>query len=434
MDPLGVTEHVSNNFYNVISGHQDYNNTICPGDGLYNYLPELRQNVYDYIMELESLEDSDEDGIPDIIDNCRYVLNPDQENWDSDFEGDHCDDTDGDGYLDYEDNCITISNIEQTDWNTNGLGDYCEDTDSDGVYDFEDNCIHVWNPDQTDNDNNLIGNACDDEDSDLDGIIHNDNCPSDVNPNQEDLDGDGIGDVCDPCPTVDNSMVPPGFPCDEEQAINSTNPDCSAEEIQAQKDKLNDLIACVMQPFNAPAFIAPFSPCIGLEEADNVTDFNPYISIWADCVHQKSKYNKGLNYTCKMWRNFPITCHILGLNGFTGCGDVTYEIDDYTPNDCEYNEEFGEAQSWEIDNWNDIRFCCNPNLDATDINMSALIEYYDYQLSCFNGISDATFNCLVLKISIEQLKQMIQNARDDAELNQVMFQNEVEMRNCERFN
>ncbi len=56
--------------------------------------------------------DSDNDGIADDIDNCVYVYNPGQADYDGDFLGDLCelDDTDNDGFADYKDNCMLIPN------------------------------------------------------------------------------------------------------------------------------------------------------------------------------------------------------------------------------------------------------------------------------------------------------------------------------------
>lgn len=49
--------------------------------------------------------DADEDGVPDVTDNCPAVANSDQANFNNDAEGDACDDTDGDEILDITDGC-----------------------------------------------------------------------------------------------------------------------------------------------------------------------------------------------------------------------------------------------------------------------------------------------------------------------------------------
>lgn len=103
------------------------------------------------------------------------------------------DDTDGDGVGDWCDNCPFVANADQQDWNGDGTGDACDvDDDSDGIPDETDNCHWVPNADQADSDNDTIGNACD-------------NCPSGANTDQQDTDGDGAGDVCDNCPTLANA-------------------------------------------------------------------------------------------------------------------------------------------------------------------------------------------------------------------------------------
>lgn len=55
--------------------------------------------------------DSDKDGLYDQEDNCPYVLNPDQKDFDSDLQGDVCDaDSDGDGLINEEDDCALYVN------------------------------------------------------------------------------------------------------------------------------------------------------------------------------------------------------------------------------------------------------------------------------------------------------------------------------------
>jgi hypothetical protein len=58
--------------------------------------------------------DLDIDGVPDDIDNCPNIYNPDQK------------DSDGDGVGDTCDNCPSISNPDQIDSDGNGIGDECD--------------------------------------------------------------------------------------------------------------------------------------------------------------------------------------------------------------------------------------------------------------------------------------------------------------------
>ena len=77
-------------------------------------------------------EDSDNDGIPDDVDNCPVVANPDQEDTDNDGIGDACD------------NCPFVPNPGQEDSyppGGNQCGDACEcegDLDKDGDVDVHD--------------------------------------------------------------------------------------------------------------------------------------------------------------------------------------------------------------------------------------------------------------------------------------------------------
>ncbi|MFC1475761.1 thrombospondin type 3 repeat-containing protein [Candidatus Zixiibacteriota bacterium] len=104
-------------------------------------------------------QDTDGDGVPDNIDNCLLVPNPNQEDSDEDGVGDICD------------NCLLDPNPAQLNSDEDVFGDAC------------DNCPEVDNPEQLDPDLDSIGTACD-------------NCPVVYNPLQEDSDTNGVGDSC----------------------------------------------------------------------------------------------------------------------------------------------------------------------------------------------------------------------------------------------
>jgi hypothetical protein len=68
-------------------------------------------------------------------------------------------DEDGDDIPDLLDNCPIVPNPEQTDTNDDSVGNAC-DQDSDAIRDDVDNCPGVFNPNQDDEDMNGIGDAC----------------------------------------------------------------------------------------------------------------------------------------------------------------------------------------------------------------------------------------------------------------------------------
>lgn len=74
-------------------------------------------------------------------------------------------DVDEDGVPDVSDNCVSILNVDQLDENGNGRGDACDDFDKDGIINSEDNCVNYPNRLQQDDDGDGIGNPCDDEES-----------------------------------------------------------------------------------------------------------------------------------------------------------------------------------------------------------------------------------------------------------------------------
>jgi hypothetical protein len=76
-------------------------------------------------------------------------------------------DVDNDGIPDILDNCVSVPNRDQKDINENGRGDTCEDFDKDGVMNDKDNCPNDPNRTQRDTDRDKIGDACDIEESRL---------------------------------------------------------------------------------------------------------------------------------------------------------------------------------------------------------------------------------------------------------------------------
>lgn len=143
--------------------------------------------------------DQDDDGVPDAIDNCMLMPNPDQIDQDIDGVGNVCDDDlDGDGVDNALDNCPDLENVLQEDLDADGVGDDCDnDSDGDSVNNDIDNCPVLPNTDQANNDLDGLGDACDGDD-DNDGVGDGpDNCQLDYNPGQEDFDMNGEGDICD---------------------------------------------------------------------------------------------------------------------------------------------------------------------------------------------------------------------------------------------
>ncbi len=136
--------------------------------------------------------DSDSDGILNGHDNCDYVSNPDQANFDGDRFGDACD------------NCVDVSNKDQADSDDDGLGDAC------------DNCPDVVNMYQADSDGDGVGDLCD-------------NCPDVVNMYQADSDGDGVGDLCEAVEDVADDVDPEetGDDALDTEGYDDTTPDLS---------------------------------------------------------------------------------------------------------------------------------------------------------------------------------------------------------------
>ncbi len=182
--------------------------------------------------------DDDVDGIDDSIDNCPFVKNPDQKNWDGDTwilnnpdtGGDACDeDDDNDGYKDTVD-LFPHNAAEWADNDKDGIGDNADpDDDNDGVLDFNDpktgkndNCPLIANKDQLNTDGDGMGNVCDDDD-DNDGYPDiSDAFPLDKK-EWSDRDGDGNGDNADI--DNDNDSIPDDEDDDDDSDLKKDNVD-----------------------------------------------------------------------------------------------------------------------------------------------------------------------------------------------------------------
>jgi hypothetical protein len=167
----GTSNNTSNNLNNITdTGVSDMGNNPdqdLPDEGLPDLPPD---------------EDPDNDGRPNINDNCPMIANPTQNDADFDGVGDACD------------NCVPTANRNQLDANANGIGDICEepaydpsrDSDNDGIPDINDKCPLVAGT--ADQDNDGIPDVCD-------------NCRAVSNRTQKDANANAIGDACDATPS-----------------------------------------------------------------------------------------------------------------------------------------------------------------------------------------------------------------------------------------
>ncbi len=127
--------------------------------------------------------DSDDDGVPDLSDNCAYDSNPGQEDADGDGAGDVCDfDADNDGW---DDETERLFSSDPNDANSTPEHSQIKGSCADSVDNDADAMVDDADPGcAPDGDFDFVPDA-------------SDNCPTMYNPEQADADGDGSGDVCE---------------------------------------------------------------------------------------------------------------------------------------------------------------------------------------------------------------------------------------------
>ena len=207
-------------------------------------------NGQDEVVRIDPLNDEDGDGIGNEIDNCPFVPNAAQTNYDGDAKGDVCDeDDDNDSVLDDDDDCqlgnLSWVSSPLTDHDMDGCADLTEDIDDDNdmVVDDVDRCptgdLEWASTSATDYDMDGCRDAGEDLDDDDDRICDGqttnnvwacsvsttqvDECPmsaptfSSIAANDADQDGcedatedldddnDGIQDAVDDCPESSGS-------------------------------------------------------------------------------------------------------------------------------------------------------------------------------------------------------------------------------------
>ena len=226
-----VATGISVNLSDIVTVAGGFSGTVTKGT--HSVTTSGSYDVFLWAFDPATKKDIDNDGIPDINDNCPSDSNPIQANTDFDSQGDACDsDDDNDGLTDnFPDNCPrggeynwtstqdTANPSASTDWDNDGCKDDTEDSDDDNdlIDDVNDLCPWTeYNPPRptwvSDQATDVDGDGCRDSDEDLDDDADSvddvlDDCPT-VAGNSTlgeqgciDQDGDGWSDLFDDCPT-----------------------------------------------------------------------------------------------------------------------------------------------------------------------------------------------------------------------------------------
>jgi uncharacterized repeat protein (TIGR01451 family) len=232
--------------------------------------------------------DADFDGVCDQDDNCPDIANGPGSGTctpDTDNPGVNCT-----SLLDCISSCTATGDcsMDQEDTDEDGIGDVCDecpddpnnDIDNDGVCGDSDNCPDTDNPGQADADQDGIGDECDNCPETFNGptggscynyfthevwgnCLDHGSCQENsgewykwCDTAQNDQDGDGVGDVCDNCPNnsnddqtdTDNDGI--GDECDDCSAdccLDGGDADCDDSE-DCTDDSCDPLLGCVNTP------------------------------------------------------------------------------------------------------------------------------------------------------------------------------------------
>ena len=240
-------------------------------------------NGQDEVVRIDPLNDQDGDGVGDELDNCPFISNSAQANYDNDTEGDACDeDDDNDSVLDTDDDCLrgNLSWLSSllTDHDSDGCADSTEDLDddNDGLFDEIDSCslgdVGWISSSLTDYDSDGCQDSGEDYDDDNDRI-----CDADVN---DGFWGCSVSSVSvDLCPAS-----PPSF----FSTVSNDGDQDGCQDVGEDLDDDNDGFSDEIDhcPVNAgTSYLGSLMGCADFDTdgyADSVDEFPTESSQWRD--------------------------------------------------------------------------------------------------------------------------------------------------------
>ncbi len=334
--------------------------------------------------------DSDNDGIPDTSDNCRLIVNPNQEDTDNDGVGDVCD------------NCINKANYEQFDADDDGIGDLCEDINNNGSLD-DDDTDGDGIPDYLDNDDDGDGELTRTDCSYLDNTVYHgapEICDAKDNNCDSFIDE---GNTCNNCETKVYNGHTYLF-CDELKDWNEAKTICNSygyTMVSIENNEENSWIVSMLQTlFNERTSWIGYTD----EAQEGIWSWSNNSTGIFENWHSGEPNNAGTENCAHIWENQNADWNDINCNNnyryicelgaeFTSCQSGDMDHDGYC-NDTDPDIDGDNVNNGEDSDPNNPNICSDTDNDTCDDCVSGQYDPLNDGTDTNNdGICDAGDEC-----------------------------------------